>query len=64
MSGIKRDELRQKIRERAEAKRKRMLPPMPPPRYDEVYFAGTEWLDRIARGEEEGCRRLLLMEDS
>ncbi len=47
-----RDEIRRKIRERAEARRQSMVPPMPPPRYDEVYFAGVAWLDRIARGEE------------
>jgi len=30
-----------------------MVQPDPPPRYDDIYFAGTAWLDRIARGEEE-----------
>jgi hypothetical protein len=53
MTDLKRDELRRKIRERSEALRKQMVPPMPPPRYDEVFFAETAWLDRIARGEEE-----------
>jgi len=53
MTEEKRDELRRKIRERAEAMRQQMIPPTPPPRYDEVFFAGTAWLDRIARGEEE-----------
>lgn len=53
MTDPQRDELRRKLRERAEEKRKRMIPPLPAPRYDEVYIAGTAWLDRIARGEEE-----------
>ena len=52
MNEKQREELRRKIRDRAEAQRKQLLPPTPAPRYDEVFFAGTEWLDRIARGEE------------
>ena len=50
----KRDELRRKLRAYFEENRKRQVQPDPPPRYDEVYFEGTAWLDRMARGEEEG----------
>lgn len=47
------DELRRKIRKLVEERRQRRVPPDPPPRYDDVYFVGTAWLDRIARGDEE-----------
>ncbi len=53
MTDDKRDELRRRIREHLEARRRRTTPPIPPPRYDEVFFAGTAWLDRIARGEKD-----------
>jgi len=26
------------------------VPPDPPPRYDEIFFRGTEWLDQLAAG--------------
>lgn len=48
-----REELRRKIRERAEERRKRMVPTSPAPRYDDVFFAGIARLDSIARGVEE-----------
>ena len=49
----KREELRRRLRAYVEEKRKRHVQPDPPPRYDEVYFEGTAWLDRMARGEVE-----------
>jgi len=54
MTEEQREQLSCKIRERTKAKRQRMVPPEPPPRYDDVYFAGSAWLDRIAREDEEG----------
>jgi hypothetical protein len=27
--------------------RRRLVPPDPPPRYDEVFFEGTAWLDLL-----------------
>jgi len=53
MTQEQREELRRKIRERAEEMRQRMVPPSPAPRYDDIFFSGTAWLDRIARGEED-----------
>ena len=37
----------------AEKRAKQVPPVSPPPRYDEVYFRGTAWLDALAAGESE-----------
>jgi len=40
------------------AKRKNnLVPPLMPPRYDEVYFEGLKWLDSLA-GEKTGRRKI------
>lgn len=46
------EELRRRIRERFRELREkpRMVPANPPPRYDEVFFQGTQWLDKLAAG--------------
>ena len=41
-----REEFRRRIKEKL-AQPKNLADP--PPRYDEVYFKGTEWLDSLAR---------------
>lgn len=28
----------------------KLVPPNPPPRYDEVFFQGAQWLDKLAAG--------------
>ena len=50
----RREELRAKLAEaldKAIAKRKARVTASPPPRYDEVYHEGADWLDAMARGE-------------
>ncbi len=51
-SKAKLEELRARIQQRLQELRKRpkALPPNPPPRYDEVFFRGTQWLDELAAG--------------
>lgn len=44
--------IRAEVARRHEAKRGVERPASPPPRYDDVYFEGVAWLDRLARGEE------------
>jgi hypothetical protein len=46
------EELRLRIQERFRELREkpRMVPVNPPPRYDEVFFQGTQWLDKLAAG--------------
>jgi hypothetical protein len=48
------EELRLRIREHfGELREKpKMVPPNPPPRYDEVFFQGTQWLDELAAGRD------------
>ena len=48
-SKAKTEELRLRIQERFREKPKR-VPPNPPPRYDEVFFRGTQWLEELAAG--------------
>jgi len=36
------------VAERLRAKRVKRRPAMPPPRYDEIYYAGLEWLDDLS----------------
>ena len=45
-------ELRFRIREHFQELREKpkLVSPNPPPRYDEVFFQGTQWLDRLAAG--------------
>jgi hypothetical protein len=33
--------------------RRRPVPPNPPPRYDEIFALGQQWLDRLAAKPEE-----------
>ena len=46
------EELRLRIREhfRELREKPRVVPPNPPPRYDEVFFQGTQWLEKLAAG--------------
>ena len=39
------------LRRRAEA----FVPPDPPPRYDDVFARGQQWLDQGANDDEEPC---------
>jgi hypothetical protein len=43
----RRARIEQRLQE-ARARRPQPVPPNPPPRYDEVFFRGREWLDRLA----------------
>lgn len=47
------EKVKAEVRRRLEEKRKRLLgkPIRHPPRYDDVFWKGTDWLDAIARGE-------------
>ena len=51
-SKTKIEELRHRIQERFRELREKpkVVPPNPPPRYDEVFFQGTHWLDQLAAG--------------
>ncbi len=51
-SKAKTEELRLRIQEhfRRLREKPKVLPPQPPPRYDEVFFQGTQWLDKLAAG--------------
>lgn len=51
-SKAKTEELRLRIQERFRELREKpkVVPPNPPPRYDEVFFQGTQWLDKLAAG--------------
>jgi hypothetical protein len=51
-SKAKTEELRLRIQERFRELREKpkRVPPNPPPRYDEVFFRGTQWLDKLAAG--------------
>jgi len=51
-SKAKTEELRLRIQERSRELREKpkRVPPNPPPRYDEVFFRGTQWLDKLAAG--------------
>jgi hypothetical protein len=46
------EELRLRVQQRLRERREKpgVVPPNPPPRYDEVFFQGTQWLDEIAAG--------------
>jgi len=46
------EDLRRRIRERFRELREnpKLVSPNPPPRYDEVFFQGTRWLDKLAAG--------------
>ncbi len=52
LSKTKIEELRARIQQRLQELREKpqVLPPNPPPRYDEVFFRGTQWLDELAAG--------------
>lgn len=44
----RREQMRTEIRRRLEVardRRRRVVAPDPPPRYDDVFFEGTAWLD-------------------
>ena len=49
----KKAEIRRQLEERRRQKGDRPSPSYRPPRYDDVFFEGTAWLDSIARGETE-----------
>ena len=44
------DELRLRVQEhfRELREKPKEVPPNPPPRYDEVFFQGAQWLDKLA----------------
>jgi hypothetical protein len=46
------EELRLRIQEHLRELREKPkgVPPSPAPRYDEVFFQGTRWLDRLGAG--------------
>lgn len=44
------EELRLRERFRELREKPKVAPPNPPPRYDEVFFRGTQWLDQLAAG--------------
>lgn len=39
-------ELRELVRLKLERKSRQLIEPVPAPRYDEIYFKGSTWLDR------------------
>lgn len=45
--------LREAVRERLAARLARPQTPVPPPRYDEVFFEGLAWLDELAGKPED-----------
>ncbi len=45
--------LRRKIQKKLRSKKK-THPPNPPPRYDDAYFEGLEWLDSLAFSDRDG----------
>ena len=51
-SKAKIEKLRLRIQERFRELREKpkRVPPNPPPRYDEVFFRGTQWLEELAAG--------------
>ena len=51
-SKAKTEELRLRIQERFRELREKpkRVPTNPPPRYDEVFFRGTQWLEELAAG--------------
>lgn len=46
------EEILARIQTRLKERRERpqRIPPNPPPRYDEVFFRGAQWLDELAAG--------------
>jgi hypothetical protein len=42
-----REAIRAEIRRRLANGRRRLVSPDPPPRYDDVFFEGTAWLDKL-----------------
>ena len=46
------EQLRIRVQQRLRQRRAKpeALPPNPPPRYDEVFFRGWQWLDELAAG--------------
>ena len=51
-SKAKVEALRARVQQRLQELRERpeWIAPDPPPRYDEVFFRGTRWLDELAAG--------------
>jgi len=49
------EKLRALVQERPRVIRRTeaLVPPSPPPRYDEVFARGQQWLDRLAADEDE-----------
>jgi hypothetical protein len=47
------EQLRALVQERLARRAERLVPPNPPPRYDEVFARGQQWLDQLAAGKEE-----------
>jgi len=51
-SRAKLEELRVRVQQRLRELREapRTVPPNPPPRYDEIFTRGQQWLDELAAG--------------
>lgn len=47
-SATRTEQLRALIRQRLRTRAESLLPPDPPPRYDEIFFRGQQWLDELA----------------